>query len=370
MTMTSLWFRPAVVGLVLSLAAAAPSRVAWERTYGSGETWYEYKAATVTPAGEIVVAATAHVPDTNINTIRILHIDLAGKQVGDVGLDLPHANIEGIATLPNGELLLVAELVEERPAILRLDAGGKVLLNKAPLGAGRRVSILKTVVLSSGNVALLGRDDSGALALAADPNGRLLWEKRFDCGKSGAFVGATALPDGGLIVVGNNGDVQPSRICVVDYGPGGEQRRDAPWPGRFGSIARASNGTYGLVVDRGAPGRQDVWLLGLDGALKAGWEVAILAAPGVQHFRVAALASGGFVVAGGKDDQPYVVGVSAEGKRSWDFWGSEMLRSESYAAFASREQAFVASSVFVEKETGGKRTSPQRVRIVKFESAP
>jgi hypothetical protein len=372
---------PGAMGLAQTRKEA--TRVVWERTYGDpGGAWYEYQAGTLSPAGEIVIAVTAHVPESRINAVRVLTLDQQGEKRSDVGPSTSDADtrnvsdIKAVFVLDNGDRLLFLDLVENRPALLRLDPSGKVLLKKTLLSTTREVSVSRVVRLAASSFLLLGQESGDAVAVKVDAQGGVPWEKSFDRGKTDFFVDGAPLPDGGLALVGDSGQYDmfqagPSTVWIGEYDATGAPKQEPTvLPGRYGSVANTTDGAYVVAFDKGDRGRQDIVLQGFARAAKPSWVVPIFSGPGMQHFRVAAVA-GGFVVVGGKDSQPWVVGVSAPGKRTWEFWGETMLRSAAYDVFGWRDEALVVSSVFVET-TGadGKRTAPQQVRVFKLKAAP
>ena len=271
--------------------------------------------------------------DANQSTNRLLlwRVDAAGRMIGETELTNPAATsrtntaaIRDVISVEKGNALLLVDFEAGRPFLVSVDGLGKQTSEKEIL-PGKRVTLLRILQASKGRLLLIGHESFNALYTAIDASGKPVWEKRDDRGKMDLFVDGLSLGDAGFILVGNTGQYDslrsgPSTVWVGRYDSEGNLKTETAFPGRYGRIAKASRAGYAVVYDKSATSDVEIELKAFSEELKPLWTAQILkAGPNFADFRVTALPSAGFVVAGSKDGRPFITIVDALGQPTQTF---------------------------------------------------
>jgi hypothetical protein len=354
----------------------------WERSYGEGDDApYSYAAAAASPEGEIIVAASpglslgraaASLPskilrirpeDGKAEAIEFPPPALKGQGAGEAPV-LPPA-IKAVAVGEKGDAVVVLEVLQGRPWLLGIARDGKPVLEKEIRSPGRDLHIERIVRASGGGFLLLGHESADSIAIAVSGAGDVQWERKIDLGGTDFFVDGLAVPEGGFLLVANAGEFDeyqqgPSSVLILKCDARGEVKTRMKLPGRHGSVVLAGGGGFALVYDRSTSAAQDVWAQALTSDLNETWSAPVLQIKqGFSRFRIVRSPDGGYSIAGGKDDKPFVVRLDEAGKEIWRHWWEEANRSLDYEILVLGGAEFVVSGIYDE---GGR----ERVRLIKI----
>lgn len=351
----------------------------WKRQFGDAKFWYTFQAMALSQDGDILVAGTSTLAGWSGESpgFWLWRVNQRGEKVQEIQIKDPHGGrtlsavypyIRSLAALPEGDVVLVVEFIKDQPAIVKIDRNGKVAFVKDIAKPGSRAVISKMVVtVDKKHLILIGTNWADGLLMKMDVAGNILWEKTMDHGKTELLVDVLADRDGSFVLIGNSGTygvffTGPSEIWVTKVDAKGDITSEKTFPGRYGSVARAQDGGYGIVYDKSRTGRRDIWVQTLTANLEESWNAQVLTseAPGAT-FKIAAVPSGGFVVVGGTQDHKlWVSRINAAGKTMWTFTGDQSLSQD---LVSLGEQLFILLSVPSGDE---KRRFSFKVGIMKF----
>jgi hypothetical protein len=355
-------------------------RIEWDRTYGDDARWAELRAITATPDGELLVGVSERDSldprATTISRLLLWTVNASGEriretelQVSSAGKPATTATIRDVVAI-NRDALILVDVVGGRPGIVRVDSAGKQILTRELLPAGRSVTLTDLVALGGDRFVAIGHENLNTLQVAIDAAGNVLWEKTQDRGRMDLLVDGVAAPSG-TVLVANSGQFDalrsgPSDVSVARYGATGEISGEVQFPGRYGSVARSSDGALAVVFDRSSANSQDIAIKSLSPDLKEVWTTDVLkSTPSFSDFDILALPSGGFLVAGSEAGRAYLARFDAQGRQTATLRGENVGRSLDLGAqmLASRgtEVYLAASHVSVRD----KKTVGQKVRIRK-----
>lgn len=281
------------------------------------------------------------------------------SQPGQAPVARSHRYVGGLASLPGGDALVIVELGQGRPVLMRVDARGQVLFAK-PI-AEHSTAISRLVPGEQGRYLLVGRQGPDALVMKVDANGQAIWTRRFDRGANEAFHDVLPTDSGGFVAVGSSRSDDPAKgewIWVLKANAEGLRQSDAVFAGREAALARGADGTYKVIYDsQPEEFAHDVWLASLDGGLQVASRVRLLDKDSGFPVRlgIAAHPRGGFVVAGAKGLGLWLQRVDAAGRPGWSWSDSPAKSPEGgelrvwhqwfEAAAAGTDALFVLSSV-------------------------
>ena len=227
-------------------------------------------------------------------------------------------------------------------------------------------------VLASGDerLVLVGSVGAKPLVMSVDAEGKTVAEH--SPGAEGmTAVGATFESDGSMVVAGEQGTFPNSTTWVGRVSPRGLVLARTSFPGRPADLARGSDGTYVILVERTGPEGSEILLKALAPDFSELWTRTLMSRQRMMaaSFRVAPVTSGGYIIAGAKDRGLWVSRVKADGTEVWveahDPLTSPDLEMVSRVELASSQDVFVtAYTAFV---VNG-REQREVVRAVRFKA--
>lgn len=287
-----------------------------------------------------------------------------------------HRYIGGLVILPGGDALVVVEMGQLRPVLVRVGTRGDVVFSK-PL-AEHSTSIARLVPAEQGRYLLVGRQGQDAFAMKVDADGQAIWTRQFDRGENEGFTDAVPAENGGFVAVGSSRGDDPAkgqRVWIVRANADGVRQTDATFAGREGALAKAPDGTLRVVYDAQTESFvHDVWLVELDAGLKTLAKTRLLDSDAGFPVRLGIVAHprGGFLVAGAKGLGLWLQRVDSQGRPSWNWsdspeqaqgaGGSRAWHQWFEALAASRDAVFVLSSV----QRVDAKTSSSKVGLLKL----
>ena len=324
--------------------AASALRIVWNKSYGKTGAWSEFRAIAAAGSGEVWVAASERDAlehsASSVNRLLLWRIDAAGQLAGETEIKKTPtskgtntAAIRDVVALKGGEALLLVDFEGGRPSVVRIDRTGRQTTTRQLAPSERALTLFKIVPATNGRFLLIGHEALNALAIEIDAAGTVLWERKQDRGRMEFLVDGLSTAEGGFVLVGNSGDYDvlrsgPSLVWVGRYDSGGQLETEITFPGRYGSIARASENGYAVVYDKSTSSDQEVHVKGLSADVKELWDASLLsAAKNSGEFRIVALSRGGFAVAGRKIGRPYLALIDGTGHPITNLEGEKADRS-------------------------------------------
>ncbi len=310
----------------------------WGNRFTQAATHYTICAAT--PGSNLCVILAGSSVGSQITTngeLFLWKMGVDGNVTTQLRLNLPERPqsliplvrryVRDILELKGGGMLLITEITEGSPAIVRLSAGGDVVLNASiPAIAGLPAELLasRLVATTDGNFVILGEFRRSAVLLKMDRDGNLLWQRKLEGPNRQFFVDAVPTEGGGLVAVANSGTYNKygfgiSDVWVAAFDADGKETRRTRFAGRQGSICRGQNGNVAVVFDKTMGTGQDIWMRLLDADLKPLWAKAVVS---VQRgfsspFRVVSAPGSGFMVAGLRDFTMWISKRDKDGEGVW-----------------------------------------------------
>ena len=383
------------VGIVQPCCATAPvlkseerhaytaSKIEWEHRYGDkAGRWYASHSAVLSRGVDIVVAVLSNDlgAASPVNHLSLATFSPAGDLISDVAVPKPRHDVDGqpvrsavsenifIGVLKSGEILVVGNIVEDRPWVMVVNRDGLVVLSKAIEDARRLIRVTNMIPLGDDHFIVLGDEGLNSLAIKIDASGEAIWEVAHDRGGADFFVDGVATRDGGSLLIENSGQYNllgmgPSSLIVGHYDESGRRQAEIQVPGRQGSVVEISDGTYVLVYDRNVGTGQDIWIMGLDHSLEETWSRPVLKAERCIRrpaFQATASTDGGVIITGGNAGMPYLAKFDSGGSCRWVFSPESMLPSGMYDVVSTSDAVFVISTVIGPEDSG------TRVRVFRI----
>jgi len=237
--------------------------------------------------------------------------------------------VRDVLEIKGGEMLLVTEIEEGNPVIVRVSAVGDVVVAvPIPQLVGLPAEILasRLVPTTDGDFVILGKFRNNAILLKLDRDGNLLWQKTMDGADSQFFVDAVPTERGGFVAVANSGKYNKfgfgmSEVWVVAFDADGNDKQRVKFPGRQGSICQCEGGNLAVVFDKSMATGQDIWMQLLDNNLKLLWTKAVISVKlgFSSSFRVVPVSSGGFIVVGLRDFRMWLSKRDKDGGEIWSY---------------------------------------------------
>jgi hypothetical protein len=354
----------------LSTAAAPASKTGleWAREIGDAPGDDVAQALAFSPTDGQLLVAGFSLPGTSTGRFWLRRLDASGEVRQEIALPSEPGQapvvrtrryIGGVVALPGGDALVVVELGDGRPVLMRVDARGRVQFAK-PI-AEHSAAIARLVPAEQGRYLLVGRQGPDALAVKVDANGQAIWTRHFDRGEHDGFQDVVPTDNGGFLAAGTSRSEDPAkgeRVWVLKANAEGLRQADVVFAGREPALARAPDGGYRMVYDGQTDAfAHDVWLVHLDATLQVSSKQRLLAVePGFPvRLGIAPHPRGGFVVAGVKGLGLWLQRVDAQGRPGWSWAdsptqgpraGETRVWHQWFEAFATAPDAvFAASSV-------------------------
>jgi hypothetical protein len=232
------------------------------------------------------------------------------------------------------------------------------------------VYLTKVLQAEDGNLFLLGRAGNAGWVAKIDGAGKTLWERDFGSAGVAALVDGVQTDDKDLLLLGsyNSSTFNPTS-WVGKLNGRGDLLIANRLSGSGQSISGSAEGMSVVVGDRRGPEGREVWAKGLTANLVESWSTVVLSrAGGVFPFKVAAVSSGGWVVAGsGKDNLPTMTRVSKSGGVMWTYthrYAPNLIPLMGRFDLLSSGQELILA--FTLDSLNKNREQRQTVRIVKF----
>ena len=311
--------------------AAATLHAAWEKSYGKEGLTTEFRAMSAAKNDDVFIGASERdsldAGAASASRLVLWRINAAGEIARETEIKQSAtskgtntATIRDVLALENREALVLVDFEGGHPSIVRVDANGKQTTTRELARLDRAWTLFKIVPGARGTFLLVGHESLNALIVSIDAAGNVQWEKTYDRGRMEYFVDGVASGESGFALVGNSGQYDalrtgPSIVWVGLYDAAGAMKSDVTFPGRYGKVARSPDGGYVVVYDRSNVNTQEIRLKGLGADLKELWDTQLLVTgPNFSDFQIAALARGGFAVAGGQEGRPWLTVVDAAGR--------------------------------------------------------
>lgn len=204
-----------------------------------------------------------------------------------------------------------------------------------------------------------------------DKEGNILWGKKRDRGNKEIIVDGLRTDNNEVILVENSAEtgpfrIGPSSVWVSKYDEKGILKSEISFPGRYGHIAKSSDGNYGIVFDASTIGSQDIKVVLLNPELKELWKSQVLQVrSGLSDFKIAAAPNGSFWVVGSYGLRQFnlsVIKIDKTGKKVIEVLDSEKI-SSNYHLVSSNNELYIAYSAYKELE---KRRISKKVGLIKF----
>jgi hypothetical protein len=367
--------------------------VVWEKEFGDGNFWYEPSSMAMSGNHGTLIAAKARITPgenasdtTGRSALWFWRIDQDGEKILEKLIELPKtilmngktvevntdsSNVTGMCSLENGDSLLVIELVPGYPWIVRINKTGKQTLTKELTGPKRQVSFSKIIPLVDEKYLLIGHESFDSFMMQIDKEGNILWEKKRDRGNKEIIVDGLRTDNNEIILVENSAEtgpfrIGPSSVWVSKYDEKGILKSEISFPGRYGHIAKSSDGNYGIVFDASTIGSQDIKVALLNPHLKELWKSQVLQVrSGLSDFKIAAAPNGSFWVVGSYGLRQFnlsVTKIDKTGRKIIEVLDSEKI-SSNYHLVSSKNAFYIGYSAYKELE---RRKISKNVGLIKF----
>ncbi len=291
-------------------------RLTWDRTFG-GPAYERANSIVAIPATGFAVAGHTASKGAGERDGWLLRLDRAGQVIWDRTIGgLYFDSALSVVALPDGGFVVAGYTApsggdDQDAWFARLDRAGKTVWERTVGGAGYD-GILGMTALAGGGFVAVGETGSGgagrqdALVIRIGPRGDVLWRRVLGGAANDWVRSVVALGDGGVVLAG----------VTASKGAGGEDawivRLDAAggvvWEQTLGGagddranavVALADGGfVFAGFTASGAGGRNDGWIVRLDGSGKLRWEMTVDGPLDNRLNAIAATADGGLVAAG------------------------------------------------------------------------
>jgi hypothetical protein len=379
------WFVVGVASLCCTASfygqAAAPG-VSWEKYFGDNANWYESQVVAASPKGELLVGLRSsqafserylspHIWSFNQNGEKVSEFQISGLNV-DGSLTKPdQLKFTGLSTFETGDMAAVLADELGHLFLVKMDAAANVVFAKNIEVKAKPHSLRVSKVIWAGDhthLFLIGHEAFDAYVARVELTGAVAWEKKIDKGRMELFTDGIATDDGGIALVANSGQydmfrVGPSEAWISRYSADGRETRQPGFIGRYGSLARTSDGNFWLVYDKSNSSAQEIWARVFSPDWKEVSASKIVSTKlGFSHFQVLALAAGGCLVQGQDDDRPYLAKLDPAGNVA-AFTAQKGSTAVRFEMVNAGKSLFVVSSPFVEDE---RRKSSRKIDIMKL----
>ena len=173
---------------------------------------------------------------------------------------------------------------------------------------------------------------------------------------------------GNTVVVGEQGTFPDAAVWVGRVSPHGDVLAKTSFPGRPTDIARGTDGSYLVIIERGSANGSEIFMKALEPEFSERWTRLLMSRQLLSpSFQVASVATGGFIIVGTKDRGLWISRVKPDGTEAWTE-AHEPLKSPememvSHVELSTMQDIFVvAYTAFV--VVG--REQRQVVRIIRF----
>jgi hypothetical protein len=204
----------------------------------------------------------------------------------------------------NGGIQLV-RLTNEQPSVIRsLDIGG-------------RSPFIRRVLVKDEHLVLLGSLGTQALVTEVDTEGKTVFT--YSLPEEGLIAINAVFETGGtMAIIAEKGTLLDATTWVGRISPRGDLLVQKTFAGRPIDIARGSDGTYLLLIERRNTDGSETHMKGLASDFSERWSRSLMSHQRFfTPFRVAPIASGGFIIVGTKDRGLWISRVKLDGTQEW-----------------------------------------------------
>ncbi len=234
---------------------------------------------------------------------------------------------------------------------------------------GRSPVIRRTLVTSDGNLVFVGSVGVQPLLAEINREGEMIAE--YHPGEEGmTLINALEDSPGNILLIGEQGTFSNGTTWVGRMSTKGEILAKASFSGRPTDVARGSDGSYLLLIEKNSANGSEILMKSLAPNLSELWSKSLAnrQRPGTS-FRAVPIASGGFIVGGMKDRGLWITRISSDGTQIWSDLNEPTKSTEmelvSHVELASVKDNFVAAyTAFV--VVG--REQRQVVRVIRFKA--
>ena len=210
---------------------------------------------------------------------------------------------------------------------------------------GRAPNIQRVLETNSGHVVFAGSLGAEGVIAEFDIEGKTISEHRL--GEPGTTaINVIPESDGNLVTVAEAGAFPNSSTWVGRISPRGNVLTKTSFPGRPTDLARGSDGSYVVLIEKAGADGSEILIKGLGTDLTERWTRSLVNRQRlVPPFRVAPVPSGGFVVAGTKDRALWISRLNSDGTEKWTETHDPQTSPE--LEMVSRLELVAAQDVFV-----------------------
>jgi hypothetical protein len=262
-----------------------------------------------------------------------------------LNLQNPVAGSAFVFSGTRGFLLLPA--MDGSVRLLRLTRpNNQVVVRTINIG-GRAPIIRRVLETNGGHVVFAGSLGAEGIIAEFDIEGKTISEHRLGEGGTTA-INVISESDGNLVTVAEEGAFPNSSTSVERISPRGNVLAKTSFPGRPSDLARGSDGTYVVLIEKAGADGSEILIKALGTDLTERWTRSLVARQRlVPPFRVAPVQSGGFIVAGTKDRGLWISRLNSDGKEVWtdthDPLTSPELEMVSHVELVAAQDVFVAA---------------------------
>ena len=231
-------------------------------------------------------------------TRTALQLPSGDRSVTDVRRGAPRDVVKDMEVAADGRVVLALPRWGDPPSIALVSAASKSLDTPRALELSRDADIQKLVAVGRRLIAL-GTVNNRPLVAEITTEGKTIWQQTIDAAPA-LIDSARATRDGGVIVLGRRGSVS-QEVWLAKLSEKGSLERSITFPARAGAVTELAGGGYAVVTDATAARGFDVTLRLFSGDLKEQSNTPIASGQLNPAFDIAAVPSGGFVVAGTRD---------------------------------------------------------------------
>jgi|GEM_PF-1290922 len=247
--------------VLAALIAGASSAFAAPPAWMNALDGAAHPAGIVLAGGSPVVAYTSSPCGANLhdnafrNRMAVAKFDAAGKQLYDVEIPRPKeviarlrgpsfGVIDGIAALPDGDLIVVAEFIEGQPWLLRLDsATGGVRFSK-PIGDPKGHTVISSISSAGDDVVIGGGVENHIYVARYSGNGEKRWEQTVNAGGTAVANDVAAMSDGSAVAAATAG----SQVVIIRFDKSGQSAAQRRFEGEAPQLA-VTRDTIGVAYD-------------------------------------------------------------------------------------------------------------------------
>jgi hypothetical protein len=353
--------RSALLLTVLLLGSTSQAQITFERTYAMpGASMNFGFSVQQTDDGGYILAGGSDMGAANFMDIALMKVDAWGepewqRTYGWTLLDMAYC----VRQVSDGGYILCGVFSgfgNDTLALIRTDALGEPLWERRYSGGLGRDIGYNVVETSDGGFAVCGFTGADpqldALVIRVDSQGELLWTSVFDLGATEYANAIRQLPDGGFIVLCDNGEIGglgDGVLHLLRLNTDGGLMWSSAFSATEGLSARGlcvnGDGGFTIAGTVGYPQR-DVILLRSDAQGEELWR-AVHGAAGLDEttYDVLQTADGGFIAGGRKEEVfngigMYLLRTDADGVIVWERTWSRGIMSEAFSLDITSDGGF------------------------------